>query len=318
MTDRVQNTYRIFGLSVESELPLPELVPAEAMAVADVVIRLSAPETEPPTEFHLSASNGEITLSVPGIATYRMRNGACIAVAPEIDASERDVRLFLLGSAFAAILHQRGLLPLHSNAIEIDGKAIAFLGHSGAGKSTLAAWFHDRGHGVLSDDVCVVGVDAEGRGIAYGGVPRVRLWRDALEASGRTADGEERAADEWEKYNVRTDHAAIRHEAALSHIYLFAGDGTEVDTVVTRLVGSRAVQALVENTYRGAYVKLLGKTQRHFDQCVRLAQNLAIFEVRRPWGLNALDRVGIALETHAKAFIEARASLDADQPFLRQ
>jgi len=201
---------------------------------------------------------------------------------------------------------------------KLDSKAIAFLGHSGAGKSTLAAWFHDRGHGVLSDDVCVVGVDQFGGAVAYGGVPRVRLWRDALEASGRSADGEERAADEWEKYNIRTSHTAIRHEAALSHIYLFAGDGSETDTVVTRLSGSRAVQALVENTYRGAHVKLLGKTKRHFDQCVSLAQNLAIFELRRPWGLDVLDQVGAALEAHARSFFEAQSSLDADQPLLRQ
>jgi hypothetical protein len=310
MSDEIRNRYRIFGLSVESELALPELVPVQDGTAADVFISVSAPENEPPADFQLTAAGNEASLNVPGIAVYRMRDGTTMSVAPEANASERDVRLFLLGSAFAAILHQRGLLPLHSNAIEIDGKAVAFLGHSGAGKSTLAAWFHDRGHGLLSDDVCVVGVDWKGRGVAYGGVPRVRLWRDALEASGRSADSEERAADEWEKYNVRTDRSAIRYDAALSHIYLFAGDGAGADTVLTRLTGSRAVQALVENTYRGKYVKLLGKTQRHFDQCVSLAKNLPIFEVRRPWGLDVLDQVGAALEAHAKSFIETQTLLD--------
>jgi hypothetical protein len=316
MSEPVQHRYRIFGLSIGSDLGLPELVPVEDSTAPEVIIRVPAHDTAPAADFELMALGDDVSLSVPGIATYKMRDGRSIAVAPEAGSSERDVRLFLLGSAFAAILHQRGLLPLHSNAIEIDGKAVAFLGHSGAGKSTLAAWFHDRGHGLLSDDVCVVGLDKDGGGVAYGGVPRVRLWRDALEASGRFADGEERAADEWEKYNVRTEHSAIRHDAALSHLYLFAGDGSEVDTIVTRLSGSRAVQALVENTYRGAYVKMLGKTQRHFDQCVSLAKKLAIFEVRRPWGLDVLDQVGIALEAHARAFIEEQPSLDADQSLL--
>jgi hypothetical protein len=312
MIDELHNKYRIFGLLVQSDLPLPELMPVEDTACPDVVIHASDLETKPTTDFQLTVAGQEATLNVPGIATYKMCGGGTIVVAPEAEASKRDVRLFLLGSAFAAILHQRGLLPLHSNAIEISGKAVAFLGHSGAGKSTLAAWFHDRGHGLLSDDVCVVGVDAEELGVAYGGVPRVRLWRDALEASGRSVDGEERATDEWEKYNVRVEHSAIRNDAALSHIYLFVGDGSEVDTIVTRISGSRAVQALVENTYRGAYVKMLGKTQRHLDQCVSLAKKLAIFEVRRPWGLDVLDQVGVALEAHAKAYIGARASLDAN------
>lgn len=312
MSNPAHHNYRIFGLSVQSELDLPELIPVREATDPDVSIQVSSAEAEPPAEFKLISSDDEVTLSVPGAATYTMRGGRTITVTPVSTASARDVRLYLLGSAFGVILHQRGLLPLHSNAIEIDGKAIAFLGHSGAGKSTLAAWFHDRGHGMLSDDVCVVGVDENGGGVAYGGVPRVRLWRDALEASGRSAEGEERAADDWEKYNIRTHHSAIRHEAPLSHIYLFAGDGSDAETVVTRLSGSRAVQALVENTYRGAHVKLLGKSKRHFDQCVSLAQNLAIFEVRRPWGLDVLDQVGTALEAHARSFIEAQASLDAD------
>ena len=312
MSDGIHHRYRIFGLSVESEIALPELVPVQDGTAADVFIRVIGPQNEPPADFQLTASGNEASLSVPGIAIYRMRDGKTMTVASEASASDRDVRLFLLGSAFAAILHQRGLLPLHSNAIEIDGRAIAFLGHSGAGKSTLAAWFHDRGHGLLSDDVCVVGVDQKGRGIVYGGVPRVRLWRDALEASGRSADNEERAADEWEKYNVRAEQSAIRNDAPLSHIYLFSGSGSDADTVVTRLSGSRAVQALVENTYRGKFVKLLGKTQRHLDQCVSLAKNLAVFEVRRPWGLDVLDQVGAALEAHAKSFIETQASLSSN------
>jgi len=316
MSNPALHTYRIFGLSVRSEIALPELDSVADDAAADVIISVFPPDLNPAADFQLTASGDEVSLRVPRIATFRMRGGRTIAVAAEPNASKRDVRLFLLGSAFAAVFHQRDLLPLHSNAIEVDGKAIAFLGHSGAGKSTLAAWFHDRGHGMLSDDVCVVGVDGHGVGVAYGGVPRVRLWRDALEASGRSAASEERAADQWDKYNIRTNRSATAQEVTLSHIYVFAGDGSEVETVVRRLSGSRAVQALVEHTYRGAYVKLLDKTKSHLDQCVGLAQKLAIFEVRRPWGLAVLDQVGATLESHARAFMQSPGLLDPNQTFL--
>ena len=78
------------------------------------------------------------------------------------------------------ILHQRSLLPLHANAMVVEGRAIGFMGHPGAGKSTLAAWFHDRGFDVLADDVCVVTPGPDGRPLAHPGIPRLRLWREAL------------------------------------------------------------------------------------------------------------------------------------------
>lgn len=318
MRNGVQHHYKIFGLSVQSELALPELVSSQDPIGPDVVIQVEAIDADPSGDFEVTAEGDIMSLGVPGIARYTMIDGRRILVAARPGASQRDVRLYLLGSAFAAILHQRQLLPLHSNAIEIDGKAVAFLGRSGAGKSTIAAWFHDRGHGIFSDDVCVVGVNDRGTAIAYGGVPRVRLWRDALEASGRSAEGEERAADEWDKYNVRTEHSAMREKAVLSHIYLLDDDRSGAETTVACLSGSRAVQALVENTYRGKYVRLLGHSQVHFDQCVGLAQSLAIFEVKRPWGLDLLTQVGTALEAHARSFIAERGSLDADQSLASQ
>ena len=100
-----------------------------------------------------------------------MRDGNQIVIDAAPDATDRNVRLFLLGSALGALLHQRGLLPLHANAIDLGGGAVAFSGHSGAGKSTIAAWFHDRGHRILADDVCVVGFDQSGRALVHA-VPR--------------------------------------------------------------------------------------------------------------------------------------------------
>ena len=110
--------------------------------------------------------------------------------------------LYLLGSARGALLHQRGLLPLHANAVVLAGRAIAFCGHSGAGKSTIAAWFHDRGDPILADDICAVDGAATGEIIAYPGVPRLRLWRDALEKGGREASGYRRSFDSLDKWDV--------------------------------------------------------------------------------------------------------------------
>src|SRR3954471_5329873 len=211
--------YTVFGLVLRSELPLEELPHAPAGAAAQVDIRRAG--VGAPVEGiagYSSTAEGTL-LRVPHVGRFLIREGREIIVEPAQGASERNVRLFLLGSALGALLHQRGLLPLHANAIEMDGRAVAFSGHSGAGKSTIAAWFHDRGRRILTDDVCVIGFDAGAAAVAYPGIPRLRLWREALEASGRDAGGYSRSFDALDKYDVPSEHRAIE-PLPLAAIYL--------------------------------------------------------------------------------------------------
>ena len=151
--------YKVYGLSVRSELELPELHDDERPGDADVDIRVG---TVPFAGGEgLSLGPDGAVLRINGIATYLMRAGREIIVHSSPGAADRNVRLYLLGSAMGILLHQKGLLPLHANAIEIDGRAAAFMGETGAGKSTLAAWLHDAGHRVIADDVCVLRFDEE-------------------------------------------------------------------------------------------------------------------------------------------------------------
>src|SRR5687768_4578943 len=146
------NHYSLFGLNAVSEIALPELWPGDPQASPDVVVRFGpVPCEDEPKHGLVVLSEGEALLVVPGVGRYLMRAGREMIVEADAGSSERNLRLYLLGSAFAALLHQRGLLPLHANAIIVDGRVIAFMGHPGAGKSTMAAWFHDRGFGILSD-----------------------------------------------------------------------------------------------------------------------------------------------------------------------
>jgi hypothetical protein len=292
--------YQVFGLRIESELPLPELFEAEA-GDCDVAIGLgaiaAAGEEERPG---LSIRPDGALLSIPDVGRFLIRQGREIVVEPAPGGSERNLRLYLLGSAFGALLHQRGLLPLHANAIEIGGRAVAFMGHSGAGKSTMAAWFHDRGFRVLADDVCVVTFDAEGRPIAQGGIPRLRLWREALEASGRTAEAFELSFDDMDKYNVPTAAAEAGEPVELSRIYLLgkAPQGA-AEGSIRRLYGVDAVDALVSNTYRGGFVTMMGTTRRHLADCLALVGKAPVFSAERRWGYDSFEAQARALEAHA-------------------
>lgn len=293
--------YGVFGLRLRSEIPLPELFPAAEPGEADVTIRFGRVEGE-----HAIAPEA-IRLVVPKVASYLVSGGREIVVDPVPGCSERNIRLFLLGSALGGILHQRGLLPLHANAIEIEGRAVAFMGHSGAGKSTMAAWFMDRGYRVLADDVCVVTMDETGRPLAHRGIPRLRLWREAIEVSGRTVEDYELSFDDMDKYNVPTPRAEVSGPVPLDHVYLLrkAEDGP---AGVRRLTGIEAVDALVANTYRGGYVGRIGATRRHLEACLALVRTAPVYAATRTWGFADFDAQAAALEAHARALIGATAA----------
>jgi hypothetical protein len=287
-------SYRLFGLRVRSEFALPELGRPVAPESAEVTIVRGAVAADPVPG--LTVRGDDAVLWIEGVGRYRMEAGRRLTVEPAPAASERNLRLYLLGSAFAAILHQRGLLPLHANAVVIEGRAVAFLGHPGAGKSTLAAWFYDRGFEVLADDVCVVTWDEAGRPLAHAGIPRLRLRPEALAASGRDPDDYEPAFDDRDKFNVPTGGAGRKEPVPLDRIYLLRRG----EAGITRLHGAAAVEALVANTYRGGYVPLMGRKGPHLLACARLARAVPVFEATRSWDLADLDSTSAALEAHAR------------------
>jgi hypothetical protein len=305
--------YSVFGLTVASALPLPDLPEAPANSAPDVTIRPG--RVDDATGESLSGDARRAVLSIPDVARYEVCEGSAIVVDASPAADERHVRLFLLGSAFGVLLHQRRLLPLHANVVELEGQAVAFVGQSGAGKSTLAAWFHDRGHRVLSDDVCVVGRRVDGAAVAVPGIPRLRLWRDALRRSGRSTDGFEQPwpdDDTYDKFDVPLPAPpGQRKVVPIAAIYQLRQ--REGPLAIDRLRGSAAVGALISNTYRGAFVATVGDSVEHFRQCHALAADVPIYEVMRSFDPARFEQEADAIEEHALKQIPAPA-VDASDP----
>ena len=295
--------YSLFGLKVRSEIALPELFADESRRSPDVVIRRGSIEST--AEPGLQSRNGALVLNIAEVAMYEIASGSSIVVDPLAGVPERNVRLFLLGSAFGALLHQRGLLPLHANAIEIDGKAVAFMGASGAGKSTLAAWFHDRGHRVLADDVCVVRFDGDGLPFACAGLPRLRLWLDAIEQTGREPHGFDRSyvggSEQLDKFDVPL-RAPDPGAGELPLALLYGLERAE-RLAIEPVTGIRAAQTVFDHTYRGDYLAAARGEQSHWESSVRLVRSCPVFRVTRQWDVATFDSDARRLLDHARAII---------------
>ncbi len=283
--------YRLYGLRIRSDFPLPELLIDRRRAPADVTVTAGSLPPGPPGH-HLQVEGETATLWVTDAdATYQMEHGRTLTVDSRGRAIGRNVRLYLLGSAFAAILHQRGLLPLHACALECNGRGFAVLGRSGAGKSTLSAWLVDRGVRLLSDDVCVVRKAAPGF-VAEPGIPRLRLWRETIEARGDDPQLHPLSFENWDKHDVPAASASMAAAAPLAALFLLE-DGPNV--AFEPLSGAAAIEALSVNTYRGSYVRQMNRTAEHLNQCVALVRSVPVERFSRPRDLSRMNEASSCL-----------------------
>ena len=274
--------YCAYGLNIASEIECPQL-PAGTVSHPDVIIRYgeAATELDPTQELVTGHQNGAggFLLNVNGTARYLIRNGNEITIEPYINADHEAVRLYLLGSSFGVLLHQRGFLPLHGSGIATNRGAVIFVGASGIGKSSLAGAFHRRGYQALADDVCAINVNSKGAAQVWPAYPRIHLWADALVKLGEEPGDFQRAYYKRDKYelplrNFSMDPATI---FAVYAIHLWQDEGIRA----TDLKGFDKIQELTANTYRLRFLNAI-HLEQHFRQIQTLARQVRVVRVTRP------------------------------------
>ncbi len=263
-------------------MALPELTPDDAdgrppdviIAWGGIPARLPQARDVAPS---MQVAGDDFLLDAPA-GRYRVRGGAAITIDPRPGASDRDIRLYLLGTVMGALCHQRAVLPLHATAIDTAAGAVAFAGPSGAGKSTLAAQFQQRGGLVLADDLCAVQADSESPPTVLPGLARIKLWRDSLTQIGQPADLLGRIGEDIDKFNLPTAGARAPGPRVLDRLYILRPDASG-EVVVRRLGGPEAVSALVANIYRWPLAAAMGRGALRFGQAVALAGRRPVFEL---------------------------------------
>ena len=293
--------YNFSGLSVASDLPLPEWMDFAAASVParpDLTIRVH-PVREGPSEAWPQASHvtpDEYRFFIPEVAAYHVRRLGSIEITPVSGADLRPVRAFLLGSALGAFYHLHGLTALHASAVQVGDSAIAFCGESGAGKSTLAAWLNARGHALVSDDLCRVEFTEGGRPSIYRSASRLKLWRESLAMLGREGETLERDHARMDKFHVPPAGDGSRDRLPLSALYLPVWG----DLALTRLSGLTALRRLVgAGTYRGDLLEPMGRLGGYWAGCVELLQHVPLWEFSRPRDVSQAEADIAFLEAQA-------------------
>ena len=277
--------YRAFGLNIESDIECPELVSVQDENVADVQIRFgSVPDSlEEPKKIgvRFQAKPNHFLLRVDHIAKFLVSNGNQIIIHKFSGVRDKDIRLFLLGSAVGASLHQRGMLPIHASAIKIKDKCVVFCGASGNGKSTIAMECIERGYDLHADDICVISVSKEEMPMVYPGYPQIKLWEDVLIKIGGNPTSYNRVRQVLDKFAVPVTSQFSKDPLLIKKIYILS-PWNKYDIEISEVTGMNKFNALKNNTYRLKFIEGLGNEVSHFKAVGIVGNQVPISRVHRP------------------------------------
>jgi hypothetical protein len=273
--------YSAFGLNIRSEMECSCLLPG--VGVPNVYVQLgSVPaqlENPVATGVFFQAANGRLLLDIENVGRYLVSSGSEIVVDVEPGADPDTVSLFLLGSAFGALLHQRRVLALHGSAIVTRRGAVVFAGASGYGKSTIAGAFHRRGFPILADEVCPISVGDVP--IVLPANPFLMLWADAAERLGVDQQLLRRARSGLEKFILPLGDGFAAEPVPLHGVYLLELSDSE-DFSLVPVNGFQKFKTLSLATYRPLFVAGMNLGSQHFRQIGEVARQAKIAVVKRP------------------------------------
>lgn len=288
----------------ESEIDVPELRGSTGPSDRVVTIRMGGvPSAIPGAMFDgedCQVTATEYLLDIPDTARYYVCNGDEVRLEIVPEAPIANISTYLLGSCFGALCHQNGMLPLHASAVEFGGAVTAFLGDSGAGKSTLAACLRQRGHRIVSDDICLLQAEDTGmRVVPVAGW--LKLWDQSLQYLGETPDEQNRVYSTDDKFRLfLTDppESPNFEWPSLDRVVFLAQDrDPQAHPTLQPISVLDGIAGLMKLTYAGYVPALGGQKSRIFQQCARVLQKAKAWRLTVPWGLDRMEAVLDLLES---------------------
>ena len=292
--------YRAYGLDIESGRSLP-LRRAPSSTRPDLTVDYAGPA---PAERPSGPDRRDLEVTRAGwTLRYDNREGGWMA----FDYSATERRLRLSGSvgweAFAGplggvicgvLLRLEGTTLLHGACVGFGGRAVAILGASGHGKSTLAGALIALGAAPVTEDLLLL---RRGRGgfEVEPGAPTLHLLADAWRhLAPHLPAGSARPSGDGK---VRLELGGEPLPVRLAALYVLEPPGSGGGTILERLAGPSAVGALAEHLYGSRWILPSGDEDLAF--CARLAREVPVFALSRPWALDGVLATAEVVRSHA-------------------
>ncbi len=295
----MEHWYRAHGLVIRSEVELALPVGSPGMGTPDLVLRFGAQRTIPSEvppgcrlatlsrrdgtiRYSLARARDRTVLRYPGLCDFvGDPDLADITVHLHPGADPGLIPVLATGALVAVHLKLQHELAMHASAVQLDGRALAFVGASGMGKSTLAAVLCRNGCGLVSDDVLRVDLTDPTVVRVYPGGTENRLRMSARELADRApSDAVRPTADGRLALRPRS---CAGEPLPLAACVVPRPTRTAVDVSVQKLPKAKALLRMIQ------FPRVVGwsepsSTACEFQALADLVERVPIFEALVPWG----------------------------------
>ena len=225
-------------------------------------------------------TQNEFALDVEGVARYYACNGNYIEVYPYEGFNQQALELYMNGSVYGAILHQRKIIPLHGSCFIYGGKGIMVCGESGVGKSSLTAAFCLEGSEFLTDDVTPIVIN-NSKPYILTLSDRIKLWDDSIEQLNLSTDGLLKIDLENEKFYFPVESEKPDFFLLNQIFVLEIHDKTAVE--FQQIKGAEKVTIIRNQIYRMEYLQGMPENESvFFEYLVNISNHVTITLVKRP------------------------------------
>lgn len=177
--------YKVYGVTVESDLFFPQLVVCEDTTRCDVTIRsVGFSEEIEEKSVRIKYEFGhEYSWLCNTTCQLQVYDGKRITYALTGKGNSEWLQTYILGYGMSMLALQRDMLPIHCSVVADEKGAVLIAGESGAGKSTATTAFLKAGYTLMADDMAW----ADGEKV-YPAFPYQKLCRDVVEREGYDMD----------------------------------------------------------------------------------------------------------------------------------
>ena len=286
--------YKLFGITIQSDLEFPQLVTSEKTTDYDVEIRegVLSEDLERAGNLKKYDFSQEYSWLINTTCQIQVYEGKRMTYALTGRGNPDWLQTYLLGYGMSMLALQRNLLPIHCSAVANEKGAVLIAGESGAGKSTATTAFLKNGYSLMADDMAW----ADGT-MVYPAFPYQKLCRDVVEREGYDLDELIYIDEEKDKFLARY-RGEFSTEAKPIKGFILLHMTQEESVTTQELTGFDRFHVYLGNTFLR---KLMTKEQKYAPYMGKMGLDMAskvpLLAIGRPVGKDTAEEVvRVALE----------------------